>query len=106
MDTDNNLYLKLANLLADHEAPRRKALSSKYPFIRKPVLLIRHTSRTISNLLDTKIRCHIAKDEFPVIVARHQSVLRRRLGDSDIELQEQKITNLKQAIKHLNGLVI
>lgn len=106
MDIDNNLHFKLANLLAEYEAPKRKALSSKYPFIRKPILSIKQTSRTVQNLLDSKIRCHTAKDEFPMIVARHQSVLKRRLGDSDMELQEQKIINLKQAIQHLNGLVI
>ena len=39
-------------------------------------------------------------------MARHQSVLRRKLGNSDPRLQEQKITNLKQAVKKLNGVVI
>ena len=33
-------------------------------------------------------------------------MLRRKLGDSDPRLQEQKITNLKQAVKNLNGVVI
>jgi vancomycin resistance protein VanW len=106
MDIDENLYLKLANLLYNHEAPKRKALSSRYPFFKKPILYLKHNSRTISNLLDLQLRCYQSSDKLPMIVARHQSVLRRRLGDSDLELQEQKITNLKQAIKHLDGLVI
>ncbi len=43
---------------------------------------------------------------FQSVTARHQSVLRRKLGSSDPLLQEQKITNLRQAIKKLNGVVI
>jgi hypothetical protein len=89
MDIDENLYSKLANLLAEHEAPKRKALSSKYPLLKKPILDFKHNFRTISNLLDPKLRCYQSKDNLPMIVARHQSVLRRRLGDSDLELQEQ-----------------
>ncbi len=45
-------------------------------------------------------------DLFDCVVARHQSVLRRKLGGSDVRLQEQKIINLRQAIRRLNGIVI
>ena len=37
---------------------------------------------------------------------RHQSLLRRRLGDSDPQLQENKITNLSIAIPTIDGIVI
>ena len=40
------------------------------------------------------------------MLARHQSLLRRRLGDSSPRLQEQKIVNLQQAVKKLDGIVI
>ncbi len=100
------MWSKVQKLLTEYEAPKRTALSKQYPFIQKPILFVRHTSRTISNILDSKIRCYQTEDFLPMVVARHQSVLRRRLGDSDLELQEQKITNLKQAIKHLDGVVI
>lgn len=36
----------------------------------------------------------------------HQSVLLRKLGDSDLILQHNKITNLKIAAKSLNGILI
>jgi vancomycin resistance protein VanW len=39
-------------------------------------------------------------------VARHQSLLRRKLGESDPRLQDQKIINLRQAVKKLNGIII
>lgn len=37
---------------------------------------------------------------------RHQSLLMRRLGDSDPQLQRNKITNIQLAIKKLDGLII
>ena len=39
-------------------------------------------------------------------VKKHQSVLIRKLGDSDMLLQYNKVTNLKIAIKRLNGIII
>jgi len=37
---------------------------------------------------------------------KHQSLLRRRLGDSDPQLQENKITNLKVACPSIDGILI
>ncbi len=37
---------------------------------------------------------------------KHQSLLRRRLGDSDPQLQENKVQNLRIACPMINGLVI
>ncbi|QEY33045.1 vancomycin resistance protein [Synechococcus sp. RSCCF101] len=37
---------------------------------------------------------------------RHQSLLRRRLGDSDPQLQENKIINLGLANRHIDGLIL
>lgn len=45
-------------------------------------------------------------DCFDHTVKRHQSLLRRKLGDSDPELQENKIVNLAIAIKTMDGTVI
>jgi len=43
---------------------------------------------------------------FPHILARHQSLLLRKLGDTDMQLQRNKIENLRIAIATINGLVI
>jgi vancomycin resistance protein VanW len=49
----------------------------------------------------------VRKEEtLPFTIKRHQSLLRRKLGASDPQLQENKITNLSIAIKHINGIVI
>jgi len=48
----------------------------------------------------------IAEDALPFRVYKHQSVLIRRLGGSDMALQKNKVVNLKIALKNLNGIVI
>jgi vancomycin resistance protein VanW len=47
-----------------------------------------------------------AVDRLPVVVARHGSILRRRLGATDPRLQETKIVNLRLAAAMLDGLVV
>ncbi len=97
------------NLLArikTYEHPPRVALSRRFPLLKKPIIKTRHVSRHVQNALDPRIRSRRHPEYLPAVVARHQSVLRRRLGDSDARLQEQKVTNLRQAVAKLDGLVI
>ena len=42
----------------------------------------------------------------PVVVYRHNSLIRRRLGNVNMQLQENKATNLALAVKHIDGLLI
>ncbi len=42
----------------------------------------------------------------PVLVYRHNSLIRRRLGNVNMQLQENKATNLALAVKHIDGLLI
>jgi len=44
--------------------------------------------------------------QLPYICKKHQSLLRRRLGSTDPQLQENKIVNLKLATAQLDGIVI
>ena len=45
-------------------------------------------------------------NKLPFRIKKHQSVLIRKLGDSDVQLQLNKIENLKIAIKKLDGIII
>ncbi|MDO8649885.1 MAG: VanW family protein [Candidatus Berkelbacteria bacterium] len=96
----------IARSIYDYENPERIALSSKYPQLKKPIMFWRQGTRKVQSLLDSHIKYSKKDDFFECIVARHQSALRRSLGDSDARLQEQKIINLKQAILRLNGVTI
>ncbi|MDP2586334.1 MAG: VanW family protein [Candidatus Komeilibacteria bacterium] len=101
-----NLKTKISALIQDYENPARIAFSKKYPAIKTPVIFLRHLARNLENVLDPRITYQTRVDFFDCVVARHQSVLRRKLGESDPKLQEQKIINLQQAIRRLNGVVI
>jgi len=63
--------------------------------------------RTLKNLWDhRKFAREKSADSLPFTVKKHQSLLRRKLGDSDPRLQENKIVNLRLAIQHIDGILI
>lgn len=97
---------EICELIYNFENPKRIALSKRYPFLKKPIIFLRHKIRNIQNFFDFRIKYEKKNQFFDCIVARHQSVLRRKLGSSKPKLQEQKITNLKQAISKLNGVIL
>ncbi|MDB5204703.1 MAG: vancomycin resistance protein [Candidatus Taylorbacteria bacterium] len=88
-----------------YERPKRKALSSRFPILLKPIIFTKRSLRKVKNKLTLKNLKQ--KDTFLTsVIARHSSPLFRKLGDSDTELQKNKVINLKQAISKLNGIVI
>ena len=62
------------------------------------------------HLQDMRRKTHFAskrtEDDLPVVVYRHNSLIRRRLGNVNMQLQENKATNLALAVKHIDGLLI
>ena len=46
------------------------------------------------------------KEALPVVIYRHNSLIRRRLGNVDMQLQENKAVNLALAVKHIDGVLI
>ncbi|MFA6475089.1 MAG: VanW family protein [Patescibacteria group bacterium] len=101
-----NIEKEIEEYIYNYENPKRIPLSKKYPFLIKPIIFLRHKLRDVQNFFDFRIKYKKNDVFFDCVVARHQSVLRRRLGDSNPKLQEQKIVNLKQAIQQLNGIII
>ncbi|PIY93380.1 MAG: vancomycin resistance protein [Candidatus Magasanikbacteria bacterium CG_4_10_14_0_8_um_filter_32_14] len=97
---------KIENYLYIYEHPSRLALSKKYPKLQKPIIFVRHLLRNIQNFFDWRLQTIKSVKYFENIIVRHQSLLRRKLGVSDPRLQEQKIINLRQAIKKLDGVII
>lgn len=47
-----------------------------------------------------------AEEPLPVLVYRHNSLIRRRLGNVDMQLQENKAVNLALAVSRINGALI
>lgn len=54
----------------------------------------------------THFAMELTETSLPVVVYRHNSLIRRRLGNVNMQLQENKATNLAQAVKHIDGLLI
>ncbi|MBI3699847.1 MAG: VanW family protein [Afipia sp.] len=66
------------------------------------------TARHVSNFLNAGIFAKSTGNdpEFPFVCKRHQSLIRRRLGNSDPVLQENKAINLKKAIGRISHVVL
>ncbi|PID84068.1 vancomycin resistance protein [Candidatus Gracilibacteria bacterium] len=96
----------LENQIFRYENPKRIPLSVRYPNLRKSIMEIKRAKRKFSNIFNANICYKKGTAYFPNIAARHQSVLRRRLGDSNPRLQEQKIINIRQAIKKFDMVII
>lgn len=89
----------------EHLRPKRRAISSRFPVLAGPAVLVRRLARSIKNAA-TLPRLGKPGAYLGHVVARHSSPLRRRLGDSDPSLHDGKIENLRLAIRKLDGLVI
>ena len=103
---NQELKKKIENYIYNYEHPGRDALSKRYPKLQRPIIFVRHLERNIKNFLDWRLRIKKSSNYFENIIVHHQSLLRRKLGGSDPRLQEQKIINIKRAIKKLDGIII
>lgn len=97
------ILLKEVTACATKQKPR--ALSARFPLLKPLALPLHILSKKYNNH-----RKNIARTRktlrLKYITARHSSPLLRKLGESDMRLQKQKITNLKRAIENLDGLCI
>ena len=66
-------------------------------------ILKRHLKDLLGNTRFAQERTTTA---LPVLVYRHNSLIRRRLGNVNMQLQENKATNLALAVTHIDGLLI
>lgn len=67
---------------------------------------LRLERRLVDRLAGTPFAEAQSSDRLPVVVARHGSLLRRRLGATDPALQEAKIANLTLAVGSIDGLLV
>ncbi|MBO8157262.1 MAG: VanW family protein [Bacillaceae bacterium] len=83
-------------------------ITERFPWLYPVRVQQKRISRHIANILTRQRFSRKTEDSslFPYTCKKHQSVLRRKLGDSDPLLQEKKITNLKIASSQIDGVVI
>jgi vancomycin resistance protein VanW len=77
----------------------------KLPIVYKIRVNQLRIKRSIMNLFISFARKRL-NILLPVTLKRHQSLLRRKLGSSNPQLQENKVTNLNIAIKTIDGIEV
>jgi vancomycin resistance protein VanW len=86
---------------------QRKLLSQRHPLLYFLSVWLRRFQRYSQWYFTRKSFAHYqSSDALPIKVKKHQSLLIRKLGESEIQLQLNKITNLKIAIKNIDGIII
>jgi vancomycin resistance protein VanW len=86
---------------------QRKLLSQRHPALYFLAVWARRSARYLKWYLPGAKYCQKrTEDKLPFRIKKHQSVLLKKLGESDMQLQINKVTNLRIAIKKLNGIII
>ena len=81
-------------------------LSEIHPIFYKTRIWQKRFSRRLSDAVAGRFASEIGVETLPLTCKKHQSLLRRRLGNSDPELQQNKVENLKIACPTIDGILI
>lgn len=85
----------------------RKLLSQRHPLLYRLAVGLRRLQRKLVWWTDGKQYAACRDTELlPYRVKKHQSTLLRKLGDADMQLQVNKVTNLRLALQHIDGILI
>lgn len=86
---------------------QRKLFCEISPFTYKISEFKCRIVRNIKNLFARRRFSRIKKEEpLPVVVYKHNSLIRRRLGNTQMELQDNKAVNLSLSAPKVNGILI
>ncbi|MCZ4243583.1 VanW family protein [Pedobacter punctiformis] len=86
---------------------RKKLLSQYHPFLYFLSVWLRRLQRYFYWHFDgKKYAKQKSGDKLAYRIKKHQSVLLKKLGENHMQLQINKVTNLKIAAKRINGIVI
>ena len=85
----------------------KRRLAEIHPIVYKARIKQKRLFRRLADLpLAGRFASEKISDDLEFTCKRHQSLLRRRLGNSDPELQENKVENLKIACPTIDGILI
>jgi vancomycin resistance protein VanW len=86
---------------------QRKLLSQRHPVLYFLAVRARRINRRATWLFDSKKYAKVKSSEnLEFRVKKHKSILLRKLGDVDMQLQHNKVCNLKIAAKQIDGIII
>ncbi|WP_104081385.1 VanW family protein [Cryobacterium sp. Y11] len=73
-----------------------------YRISLRKMIMLRHLNNLVHRVQFATERA----DPLPVLIYSHNSLIRRTLGNVDLQLQENKAVNLTLAAPHINGILI
>jgi len=86
---------------------QRKLLSQRHPVLYFISIWEKRIRRKIVWLIDNKkYSKYTNQEKLPFRVKKHQSKLLKKLGETDMQLQYNKVDNLKIVIEKINGIII
>lgn len=88
-------------------ATRTQRLSQRHPWLYPVAVAVNRARRRLAWIRsDVRWASDTSYDDLPVRVIAHRSLLLRQLGDSEMYLQHNKVTNLMLAARRVDGLLI
>ena len=85
----------------------KKLLSQRHPVFYFISVWTKRVKRKMQWHCTTKKYSSLKEiEQLPYRIKKHQSVLLKKLGDNNEQLQINKVTNLKIAVKKINGIII
>lgn len=87
---------------------KRKLLSQRHPYLYFVAVWTRRVGRYFQWYFDNKkyTRKRDTINKLPFRIKKHQSVLLKKLGENNMQLQINKVTNLKIAVNKIDGILI
>src|SRR5450756_2511974 len=86
---------------------RTPRLSERWPAVYPVSVWVHRARRRLQWWLrPSRWATRRASGSLPVRISRHSSLLRRQLGADEVDLQENKVVNLRLASAHVDGLLI
>ena len=69
-------------------------------------IVLRHIKNLLGVIFGMRFASEKTEEKLPVLLYRHSSLIRRRLGNADMRLQENKAVNLSIAAPKISGILI
>lgn len=87
----------------------RRLLSQRHPLLYQASVAFHRLRRSVRSRFDGRTYCsaaQISTESLPHRIRKHQSLLIRKLGSTDLRLQHNKVDNLRLVVAALDGVVL
>lgn len=87
----------------------RRLLSQRHPFLYRASVAFHRLRRRLRARFDGRTYCTVASvgaEPLPYRIKKHQSLLMRKLGSTDLRLQHNKVDNLRLVVANLDGVLL